>query len=192
MLDDGRDHRPAGGGLSRAVRAGTGLAGRHGGIVDAYRAETRYQLMTGGQFVHRARESTTLEARPVPGMADHPVLAGTGPFTVTIEQYYLQSLRRPGAPLAGRVGGQGLGGRPRASRLPGRDRGYGIADLARAHASGTPHRASGRLAYHVLEVMEVLLAASESGQALPVTSTCVRPAAVPVHASRAFAARTAC
>ncbi len=46
-------------GLSRAVRAGTGLAGWHGGIVDAFRSDTRYQLMTGGQFVHHPREFTT-------------------------------------------------------------------------------------------------------------------------------------
>ncbi|MFE2993009.1 ThuA domain-containing protein [Streptomyces sp. NPDC059262] len=77
-------------GLSQAVRAGTGLAGWHGGIVDAFRAETRYQLMTGGQFVYHPREFTTYEVRPVPEKADHPVLAGgIKPFTVTTEQYYL-------------------------------------------------------------------------------------------------------
>ena len=42
-------------GLIRAVRAGTGFAGWHGGIIDAFRNETRYQLMTGGQFVHHPR-----------------------------------------------------------------------------------------------------------------------------------------
>ncbi|MFE0464061.1 ThuA domain-containing protein [Kitasatospora sp. NPDC058965] len=76
-------------GLSRAVRAGTGLAGWHGGIVDSFRGETRYQLMTGAQFVHHPREFTTYEVRPVPERADHPVTVGTGPFTVTTEQYYL-------------------------------------------------------------------------------------------------------
>lgn len=58
-------------------------------------------------------------------------------------------------------------------------RGYGIADMARAIAAGTPHRASGELAYHVLDVMESLLAAAESGTAVPVSSRCDRPAAVP-------------
>ncbi|MGW6060302.1 ThuA domain-containing protein [Streptomyces sp. NPDC055189] len=76
-------------GLSRAVRAGTGLAGWHGGIIDAFRAQTRYHLMTGGQFVHHAREFSTFEVVPVPGKADHPVLAGIDAFTVTTEQYYL-------------------------------------------------------------------------------------------------------
>jgi type 1 glutamine amidotransferase len=76
-------------GLSQAVRAGTGLAGWHGGIIDSFRAETRYQLMTGGQFVHHPREFTTYRVRPLPEHADHPVLAGIEPFTVTTEQYYL-------------------------------------------------------------------------------------------------------
>lgn len=73
-------------GLLRAVRAGTGFAGWHGGIIDAFRGETRYQLMTGGQFVHHPREFTTYEVRTV---ADHPITAGIEPFTVTTEQYYL-------------------------------------------------------------------------------------------------------
>ncbi|MFE2993010.1 Gfo/Idh/MocA family protein [Streptomyces sp. NPDC059262] len=71
------------------------------------------------------------------------------------------------------------------------ERGYGIADLAHAHAAGIPHRADGHLAYHVLEVMEALLAASETGRAVGVASFCVRPAAVPAHSSQAFAALTA-
>jgi type 1 glutamine amidotransferase len=76
-------------GLSRAVRAGTGFAGWHGGIVDSIRTETRYQLMTGGQFVHHPREHITYQVRPVPARADHPAVAGIEPFTVTTEQYYL-------------------------------------------------------------------------------------------------------
>lgn len=73
-------------GLLRAVRAGTGFAGWHGGIIDAFRGETRYQLMTGGQFVHHPREFTTYEVRTV---AEHPITAGIETFTVTTEQYYL-------------------------------------------------------------------------------------------------------
>lgn len=76
-------------GLIRAVRAGTGFAGWHGGVIDAFRSETRYQLMTGGQFVHHPREFTTYEVYAVADRADHPVMAGIRPFTVTSEQYYL-------------------------------------------------------------------------------------------------------
>ncbi|MEY9912507.1 type 1 glutamine amidotransferase [Catenulispora sp. MAP12-49] len=73
-------------GLINAVRAGTGFAGWHGGVIDAFRSETRYQLMTGGQFVHHPREFTTYEVRTV---AEHPIMTGIERFTVTTEQYYL-------------------------------------------------------------------------------------------------------
>jgi type 1 glutamine amidotransferase len=38
-------------GLLEAVRSGVGIAGFHGGIIDAFRNATEYQWMTGGQFV---------------------------------------------------------------------------------------------------------------------------------------------
>lgn len=76
-------------GLSRAVRAGTGFAGWHGGIVDSFRAETGYSLITGGQFVYHPRGFVTYEVRPVADRAEHPALAGIGAFTVTTEQYYM-------------------------------------------------------------------------------------------------------
>jgi predicted dehydrogenase len=61
-------------------------------------------------------------------------------------------------------------------------RGYGVADLASALSAGTPHRADGQLAYHVLDVMESLFTAASSGRAADVASTCERPAAVPLGA----------
>ena len=42
-----------------------------------------------------------------------------------------------------------------------------IADLARALTGGGPHRADGRLAYHVLDVMESLLCAARNGDSAP-------------------------
>ncbi len=62
-------------------------------------------------------------------------------------------------------------------------RGYGVADLAQALRTGTPHRASGDLAFHVLDVMECLLAAASTGTAVDVTSTCEVPAPVPLGAT---------
>jgi predicted dehydrogenase len=58
-------------------------------------------------------------------------------------------------------------------------RGTGVADLAAALTTNTEHRASGAVAYHVLDVMESLLRAADKGQAQEVTSTCSRPAPVP-------------
>jgi predicted dehydrogenase len=57
-------------------------------------------------------------------------------------------------------------------------RGYGLADMAAAIAAGTPHRASGELAFHVLDIMESILTASASGQVVELSSTVDRPAAV--------------
>ncbi|MCL2515686.1 MAG: Gfo/Idh/MocA family oxidoreductase [Microbacteriaceae bacterium] len=59
-------------------------------------------------------------------------------------------------------------------------RGYGLADMAAAIAAGVPHRASAELAFHVLDVMESIMASAESGQVVAVTSTAPRPAAVPL------------
>ncbi|MGQ4488952.1 Gfo/Idh/MocA family protein [Streptomyces sp. SAS_281] len=61
-------------------------------------------------------------------------------------------------------------------------RGIGIADMAYAIATDTAHRASADLAYHVLDVMESLLAATESGTGHRVDSGFQRPDAVPANA----------
>ncbi|MGY5006958.1 Gfo/Idh/MocA family protein [Streptomyces sp. 900105755] len=81
-----------------------------------------------------------------------------------------------------RAEGDGWEDLPVRGGYAGASRGYGVADLARGLAAGTPHRASGHLAQHVLDVMESLLAAGESGHAVPVTTDCERPAAVPAGA----------
>lgn len=59
-------------------------------------------------------------------------------------------------------------------------RGTGLADLAAAADAGRPHLASAELAEHVLDVMLTLLDAAHEGRALPVATTCGRPAAVPL------------
>ncbi len=55
-------------------------------------------------------------------------------------------------------------------------RGLGVADMALAIRSGRPHRASGDLAYHVLDVMEAVDNASREACHIEITSTCDRPA----------------
>jgi predicted dehydrogenase len=64
----------------------------------------------------------------------------------------------------------------------GAARGYGVSDLASALAAGRAHRANGQLAYHVLDVMEGLLQAAETGHAVDIASSCDRPAPVPLAA----------
>jgi predicted dehydrogenase len=59
-------------------------------------------------------------------------------------------------------------------------RGIGVADMAYALTTGRPHRASGKLAYHVLDIMHALQEASEQGQHITLTSGVERPAPLPV------------
>ena len=58
-------------------------------------------------------------------------------------------------------------------------RGIGVADLAYALRAGQPHRASGEMAYHVLDTMHGFLDAAREGQHIELTSTCSRPAPLP-------------
>jgi type 1 glutamine amidotransferase len=75
-------------GLLAAVSAGTGFAGWHGGIVDAFRDQPYYHLLTGGQFVHHHKEFVDYIVHPV---AEHPIMADLEPFEVHSEQYYLHA-----------------------------------------------------------------------------------------------------
>ncbi|MFE3829392.1 ThuA domain-containing protein [Streptomyces sp. NPDC059092] len=76
-------------GLAAAVRAGTGLAGWHGGIVDSFRGDLGYQLLTGGQFLMHPAGFSEHEVTPVEERVDHPVVAGLGAFRVHTEKYWL-------------------------------------------------------------------------------------------------------
>jgi len=59
-------------------------------------------------------------------------------------------------------------------------RGIGVADLAWAVRHDRPHRASGELAYHVLESMLAVQLASEKGAHVLIESTVAKPKALPV------------
>lgn len=58
-------------------------------------------------------------------------------------------------------------------------RGLGVLDLARGLRTGAPHRASGEVALHVLEIMEAIERSAESGAFEPVRSTFDRPDLLP-------------
>ena len=51
--------------------------------------------------------------------------------------------------------------------------------MAQAIRSGRPHRASGELAFHVLEVMEAFLTSSDAGHAVAISTRPQRPAPLP-------------
>lgn len=70
-----------------AVAAGTGIAGCHGGMCDAFRENVDWQFMTGAQWVaHPGNDGVDYGVRIV---SDDPLVAGVGDFTVKTEQYYL-------------------------------------------------------------------------------------------------------
>ena len=56
-------------------------------------------------------------------------------------------------------------------------RGLGVADMVAAMRADRPHRATGDMAYHVLDIMSSLLQSATEGRHIPLTSTCSRPAA---------------
>jgi len=59
-------------------------------------------------------------------------------------------------------------------------RGIGVSDMAYALISGRPHRASGHLTYHVLEIMHGFHIAAQQGKHYMLESTCERPAPLPL------------
>jgi predicted dehydrogenase len=55
----------------------------------------------------------------------------------------------------------------------------GLVDMAMAILNNRPHRASGELALHVLEVLEAFETSSKTGQFVTLSTTCSRPEPVP-------------
>jgi uncharacterized protein len=76
-------------GLAAAVRAGTGLAGWHGGIVDAFRGTPEYLQLTGGQFATHPGGFRTHRVEVVAERADHPVVSGLQAWEQFTEQYWI-------------------------------------------------------------------------------------------------------
>lgn len=73
--------------LLRAVEAGTGLAGWHGGMGDAFRPNLNYKMMVGGQFVSHPGNVRRYPVR----ITDHddPITQGLDDFEITSEQYFM-------------------------------------------------------------------------------------------------------
>lgn len=75
--------------VSEAVARGTGLAGCHGGMCDAFRDSPLWQFMTGANWVaHPGGDSVQYRVRIT---SDDPLVAGISDFDVTSEQYYLHT-----------------------------------------------------------------------------------------------------
>jgi type 1 glutamine amidotransferase len=74
-------------GLLDAVENGVGFAGWHGGMGDAFRNNTAYQFMVGGQWV--AHPGNIIDYTV--NIIDHadPIMAGLSDFAMHSEQYYM-------------------------------------------------------------------------------------------------------
>jgi uncharacterized protein len=75
-------------GLAAAVKAGTGLAGWHGGIVDSFRSDIHYLWMTGGQFLEHPGGQIDYEVEVT---SDDPIVAGIDRIALHTEQYWVAS-----------------------------------------------------------------------------------------------------
>lgn len=74
--------------ISKAVSAGTGLAGCHGGMCDAFRNDVEWQFMTGGQWVsHPGGDGIDYMVNISKGSS--PITEGLEDFPVCSEHYYL-------------------------------------------------------------------------------------------------------
>ena len=74
-------------GLIDTIRAGTGVAGWHGGMCDAFRPNTEYQFMTGGQWVSHPGGIVDYEVNII--KKDDPIVKGLNDFKMNSEQYYM-------------------------------------------------------------------------------------------------------
>ncbi len=83
----GKIEGPQVNGISKAVEAGVGIAGIHGGMGDAFRENTQFQFIVGGQFVNHPGGQIDYRVHIV----DHadPITADIGHFDYHSEQYYM-------------------------------------------------------------------------------------------------------
>ncbi len=84
---DGTLSREAATNVSEAVARGTGLAGCHGGMCDAFRASPLWQFMTGANWVaHPGGDGVAYWVKII---SVDPLVADIPDFDVRSEQYYL-------------------------------------------------------------------------------------------------------
>lgn len=69
---------------------------------------------------------------------------------------------------------------PLSHEYSNNSRGIGLADMARAMQTNTKNRASGELAFHVLDIMQGIHDASDRGVHYMPASSCERPVALPL------------
>ncbi|HHX59223.1 MAG TPA: hypothetical protein GX707_00555 [Epulopiscium sp.] len=74
--------------IAKAVGAGVGLAGCHGGMCDSFRQNTEWQFITGGQWVsHPGGDNIDYTVHI--NKSSSPIVEGLEDFPVCTEHYYL-------------------------------------------------------------------------------------------------------
>jgi uncharacterized protein len=74
-------------GLLKAIHQGSGFAGWHGGMADAFRDSVDYQFMVGGQWV--AHPGNIIDYSVQIRNHEDPITAGLSDFKMHSEQYYM-------------------------------------------------------------------------------------------------------
>jgi type 1 glutamine amidotransferase len=74
-------------GLLDAIASGVGYGGWHGGMCDAFRNNTEYQFMTGGQWV--AHPGNIIDYTVNITKHSDPIVSGLSDFQMHSEQYYM-------------------------------------------------------------------------------------------------------
>lgn len=78
--------------VTRAVsELGVGIAGCHGGMCDAFREDTEWQFMTGGQWVSHPGNDGVRYTVNFDRTKSSPITEGLADFEVESEQYYLHT-----------------------------------------------------------------------------------------------------
>jgi len=75
--------------LLNAVSDGVGVGGWHGGMGDAFRQNTGYQFMVGGQWV--AHPGNIIDYTVNIVEKENPIVAGIADFPMHSEQYYMHT-----------------------------------------------------------------------------------------------------
>ncbi len=74
--------------VCKAIAAGVGIAGCHGGMCDAFRDATEWHFITGGQWVsHPGNDKVRYPVHVTD--STHGIMAGIDDFEVRTEQYYM-------------------------------------------------------------------------------------------------------
>jgi len=77
--------------IKAVAEHGVGIAGCHGGMCDAFRTDTEWQFMTGGQWVAHPGNDGTRYMININRANPHPITDGIPDFEVVSEQYYLHT-----------------------------------------------------------------------------------------------------